>query len=167
MSEYSEPDDEDVFWDCYICQGQMGRERKCDNSPICKHNSCVKEHTRRRKAARSEDGDRTALAPAPKAARTSCFKIRDVVGVDLCVAASPRQMRAGRTIDEDNISYKIRGGFGEDKDDELEPWTRWVPLSELVANLDERALASLDQWASKLESTAKKLRKELRKRRPQ
>ena len=76
-------------------------------------------------------------------------------------------MRAGRTIDEDNISYKIRGGFGEDKDDELDPWTRWVPLSELVANLDERALASLDQWASKLESTAKKLRKELRKRRPQ
>ena len=137
-------EDGDVFWDCYICSGENGRERRCDNSPICAHNSCVKEHTRRRKAARS-GGDRTALAPAPKAQRTSCFKIRDVVGVDYCVAASPRQMRAGRTIDEDNISYKIRGGFGEDKDDELEPWTRWVPLSELVANLDERALATLDQ----------------------
>jgi hypothetical protein len=34
-------DDDAIFWDCYICQGENGRERKCDNSPICKHNSCV------------------------------------------------------------------------------------------------------------------------------
>ena len=165
MSEDSEPDDEDVFWDCYICQGQMSREGKCDNSLICKHNSCVKEHTRRRKATRSEDGERTALAPAPKAARTSCFKIRDVVGVDLCVEASARQRRVGRALDEHNISYKVRGGFGEDKDDEMLPDTRWVPLSELAANLKEQDLKALDKWAAALEKSAKTLRKELQKRR--
>ena len=166
MSDSEHDEDDGVFWDCYICQGQMGRERKCHNSPICKHNSCVKEHTRRRKAARSEDGDRTALAPAPKAARTSCFIIRDVVGVDLCVEANERQRRVGRALDEDNISYKVRGGFGEDKDDEMLPDTRWVPLSELVANFREQDLKDLDKWAAALEKSAKKLRKELQKRRP-
>ena len=164
MSEDGE-DDGDVFWECYICSGENGRERKSEGSVICAHNSCVKEHTRRRKAARGEDSERTALALPPKAARTSCFKVRDVVGVDLCVTASERQRRAGRTLDEDNISYKVRGGFGEDKDDELIPDTRWVPLSELVANMDERTLGVLDKWAATLEKTAKELRKELRKRR--
>ena len=117
------------------------------------------------KAARSEDGERTALAPAPKAARTSCFKIRDVVGVDLCVEASARQRRVGRALDEHNISYKVRGGFGEDKDDEMLPDTRWVPLSELAANLKEQDLKALDKWAAALEKSAKTLRKELQKRR--
>ena len=158
-------DDDAVFFGCYICQGENGRERKCDNSPICKHNSCVKEHTRRRKAARSEDGERTALAPPPKSARTACFKIRDVVGVDLCVEASARQRRVGRALDEHNISYKVRGGFGEDKDDEMLPDTRWVPLSELAANLKEQDLKALDKWAAALEKSAKTLRKELQKRR--
>ena len=158
-------DDDAIFFDCYICEGGKGRERKSAGSSTCAHDSCVKEHTRRRKAARSEDGERTALAPAPKAARTSCFKIRDVVGVDLCVEASARQRRVGRALDEHNISYKVRGGFGEDKDDEMLPDTRWVPLSELAANLKEQDLKALDKWAAALEKSAKTLRKELQKRR--
>ena len=165
MSDTDDDDDGDVFWDCYICSGENGRERKTAGSLTCAYNGCVKEHTRRRKARSEGDEERTALAPPPKAARTSCFAIRDVVGIDMCVAASPRQKRAGRALDEDNTSYKVRGGFGEDKDDELIPDTRWVPLSELVANMDERTLSALDKWAAKLEKDAKDLRKELRKRR--
>ena len=87
------------------------------------------------------------------------------MGVDLCVTASPRQMRAGRALDEDNISYKVRGGFGDDKDDELIPDTRWVALSELVANMGERELSALDKWAAALEKTAKQLRRRLREQR--
>ena len=68
------------------------------------------------------------------------------MGVDLCVDASPRQKRNGRSYDEDNTCYKVRGGFGEDKDEEmLIPDTRWVSLRELVANMDEGALAALDR----------------------
>ena len=53
------------------------------------------------------------------------------------------------TADDDNIAYKVRGGFGEDKDDELIPETRWIRLSELVHNMDERSLIALDKWAGK------------------
>ena len=59
--------------------------------------------------------------------------------------ADARQKRAaGRRLDEDNVAHKVRGGYGEDRDDELIPDTRWVNLSELVANLDDRSLAVLD-----------------------
>ena len=92
------------------------------------------------------------------------LELRDVVGVDLCVAMSDRQKRAGRSLDDDNISYKVRGGFGEDKDDELIPDTCWVKLTELVNNLDERGLAALDKWAGKLQQTARDARKRLRER---
>ena len=47
------------------------------------------------------------------------------------------------------MAHKVRGGYGEDRDDELIPDTRWVNLSELVANLDDRSLAVLsthDSW---------------------
>ena len=104
----------------------------------------------------------TALAPPAKAARTSCFKIREVVGIDMRVAADDRAKRAGCKADDNNIAYKVRGGFGADKDDELIPDTHWIKLSELVYNMDERALASLDKWAGKLQKAAREARERLR-----
>ena len=63
------------------------------------------------------------------------------------------------------MAYKVRGGFGVDEDDELLPDTRWVPMHELVANMDETTLAALDQWAGKLQKTAREARKRLRRER--
>jgi hypothetical protein len=154
---------EEPFLDCYLCSGENGRERRSQGSPICKFDGCVKEHARRRAAAKESGLQRTALAPAAAAVkRTSCFKIREVVGVDLCVAADGRQKRAGRPLDADNMAYKVRGGYGEDKDDELIPDTRWVNLSELVANLDDRSLVVLDSWANGLQKVLKAARKKQR-----
>jgi len=157
--------DEEPFEDCYICHGDNGRGRRSDGSPICKHNSCIKEHRRRRQEATIDEHDeRSSVAPA-KAERTACFKIREILGVDMCVAASPRAKRAGCELSATNVAYKVRGGFGADKDDELLPDTRWVPMHELVANMDEPALAALDTWANKLQKTAKEARKKLRRER--
>ena len=109
------------------------------------------------------------MAPPAKAARTSCFKVREIVGIDMRVAADDRAKRAGCKTDNDNIAYKVRGGFGADKDDELIPDTRWIKLSELVYNMDEQALASLDKsigqvgWhPGKLQKIAREVRKSLR-----
>ena len=122
----------------------------------------VREYRRRRAARRDSVEQPEALAPPAKAARTSCFKIRKVLGIDMCVAANPRQQRAGRKAGDDNISYKVRGGFGEDKDDELVPETRWVKLSDLVFNMSDSSLASLDKWAGKLQKAAQEARKRTR-----
>ena len=155
---------EPVFLDCYICEGANNRPRRSSGSPVCKFTGCIKEH-RRRRNERAPIEERTALAPPAKAARTACFEVREVVGIDLCVAASDRQKRAGRPLDDDNISYKVRGGFGEDEDDELIPDTRWVTLSELAANIPESGLKDLDKWASKLQTAVKAARKRLQERR--
>ena len=154
-------EDEDVYYECVVCEGARGRCRRSDGSSICKHNSCYVE-LRRRRAGGGDDVERTALPPPAKAARTSCFKIREVVGIDMRVAADDRAKRAGCKADNDNIAYKVRGGFGADKDDELIPDTRWIKLSELVYNMDERALASLDKWAGKLQKVAREARKRQR-----
>jgi hypothetical protein len=155
-------EDEEAFEDCEVCQGENGRERKSDGSAICKFDGCVREYRRRRAARRDGVEQPEALAPPAKAARTSCFKIREVLGIDMCVAANPRQKRAGRKAGDDNISYKVRGGFGEDKDDELMPETRWVKLSDLVFNMNDSSLASLDKWAGKLQKAAQEARKRTR-----
>ena len=164
MSDDDEEEaDEAVFFGCYICKGAKGRARRSGGSPVCKFTGCIKEHSRRRNDGGSFE-ERTALAPPAKAARTACFAVREVIGIDLCVAASERQKRAGRPLDDDNISYKVRGGFGEDEEDELIPDTRWVTLAELVANMEEEDLKDLDLWAGKLQKAAKAARKRLRER---
>jgi hypothetical protein len=155
-------EDEEAFVDCEVCHGENGRKRKSDGSTICRFDGCVREYRRRRAARRDGVDQPEALAPPAKAARTSCFKIREVLGIDMCVAANPRQKRAGRKAGDDNISYKVRGGFGEDKDDELMPETRWVKLSDLVFNMNDSSLASLDKWAGKLQKAAQEARKRTR-----
>ena len=132
------------------------------NGPALTCRCAGAEELRRRRAGGDDEVERTALARPAKAARTSCFKIREILGVDMCIAADERQKRAGRKADDDNIAYKVRGDYGEDKDDELIPDTRWVKLAELVYNMDERALAALDKWAGKLQKAAQDARKRVR-----
>ena len=76
------------------------------------------------------------------------------------LVADNRAKRAGCKADDNNIAYKVRGGFGADKDDELIPDTHWIKLSELVYNIDERALASLDKWAGKLQKAEREAARE-------
>ena len=135
-------EDEDVFYECVVCAGAKGRCCRSDGSSICKHNSCYVMYVelRRRRAGGGDDVECTALAPPAKAARTSCFNICEVVhglcmGIDMRMAADDRAKRAGCKADDNNIAYKVRGGFGADKDDELIPDTRWIKLSELVYNI--------------------------------
>lgn len=98
---------------------------------------------------------------APKATRTECYKIREVLGIDFCVVATPYQRRAGRTAEDGNISVKVRGGFGEDKEDEFVPETRWVKLSELVANVEDEHLNALDEWAGAVQEAVRGARQRL------
>ena len=128
----SEPDEE-VFWECVICHGAMGRERRSSGSVNCKHDSCKRALKRKREAG--EVFEEVEVAEPEKTPRTSCFKIREVVGVDLRVTAGDREKRAGGRLDDARIAFKVRGGFGEDKDDELIPDTRWIKLPVLVNNI--------------------------------
>ena len=155
--------DDNPFYECYLCFGDNQRERRSVGSPICKFDGCIKEHRRRRNGELPDDESEAAL-PA-KVEPTACYKIRDVLGIDMCVKSDSRGKRAGCKLVDDNISYKIRGGFGEDKDDELIPDTRWVKLPELLANMDAASLKALDKWAGKLQKTAEEARKRLKQRR--
>ena len=157
----SEPDEE-VFWECVICHGAMGRERRSSGSVNCKHDSCKRALKRKREAG--EVFEEVEVAEPEKTPRTSCFKIREVVGVDLRVTAGDREKRAGGRLDDARIAFKVRGGFGEDKDDELIPDTRWIKLPVLVNNLDERSLKVLDTWADRLKQVTKDARQRLRER---
>ena len=42
------------------------------------------------------------------------------------------------------------------------PETRWVKLSDLVFNMSDSSLASLDKWAGKLQKAAQEARKRTR-----
>ena len=62
------------------------------------------------------------------------------------------------------MTSQVRGGWGEDKDDDFIPGTRWVELAELVANVNETQLKKLDAFAATLAATIKDTRKRLKLR---
>lgn len=157
----SEPD---VYFDCDVCSGERGRERRSEGSSICAHESCKCELKRRRAVGEAVGTTPAAKKPAAGGKRCTCQVIREVLGVDMAVAASERDMRAGGLADDAKIAYKVRGGWGEDAADEFIPGTRWVNLTELVANIDEKGCAALDSWAGELKKAAAAARKRLRRR---
>ena len=56
--------DEEIFYDCVVCSGDMKRGRNGVNGTRCKHESCKKELTRRnreRRAAAALVGRRAML----------------------------------------------------------------------------------------------------------
>jgi len=145
------------FAGCVICSGAMGRERKSGGAATCKHNSCGREYARRRAAGQdSEQED----APVPS---MGCYKVKEVLGVSLdqISAMEDRDRRAGRKRGAHDICCQVRGGFGEDPDDDFLPDTRWVLLSELVQNIGREELTELDKFANALKKTLTEARKKL------
>ena len=156
--------------DCVVCSGRRGRGRNGDNGTRCKHQRCKEELTARNKAERAARLESSAGDAAPPADTdpTACFKIKEVLGVSMCLKMTKKERRLGRAADvEADIYYHLRGKYGggadEDEDDMVSD-TRWEPLNDLVSHLSEPQLAVLDAWAGSLQKKAKAARKELRKR---
>ena len=160
--------DEEIFYDCVVCSGDMKRGRNGVNGTRCKHESCKKELTRRNKERQAA----AALGPASDAAPVvdndpnECFKIKEVLGVSMCLKMSKTEKRLGCDYGDDDCYYQVRGKYGgsssEDVDDMISD-TRWVQLKELVANMDESELCELDSWAGQLQKVAKAVRKRVRR----
>ena len=154
---------EEVFWDCVVCHGDNGRARRSDGSAICLHDGCKKEYAKRRKG---NDGG-IALPPPPRPApRHECRKIKDVLGVSMCLTSemSSEEKRIGRNIGDDDIQCEVRGGFGgpRDKAEDLIPDTRWVKLEALVDAMDKAQLKKLFSFAAQLKGVLDHAEKRLR-----
>ena len=122
-----------------------------------------KELTRRSKANQA-----AALEPAVDAVvddPTSCFKVKEVLGMSMCLKMTTTEKRLGCDYGDEDCYYHIRGKFGgsssEDPDDMISD-TRWVQLKELVLNMDESQLSELDTWAGQLQKAAKAARRRAR-----
>ena len=156
--------DEEVFYECVVCFGARKRGRNGENGTRCKHDSCKKELTRRNKAKQA-----AALEPAGDAVvdsdPTSCFKVKEVLGMSMCLKMTTTEKRLGCDYGDEDCYYHIRGKFGgsssEDPDDMISD-TRWVQLKELVMNMNETQLSELDKWAAQLQKTAQAARKRIR-----
>jgi len=102
------------------------------------------------------------------AAPTTCFKVKEVLGMSVCLQLDPDERRVGRHADDDDYQLQVRGGFGKhegEDDTDLIPDTRWVSLAELVTNdVDAAALAALETLAKKLPKALKAAAKRIRQR---
>ena len=156
--------DEEIFWDCAYCEGRNGLPRASTNSVRCTASQCKDAQTAERAAARTA---LPVVAPcAPKAEPTTCFKIKEVLGVSMCTEKmTDEESRCGRARSDEEICYQLRGKFGKSSDedvDDMVPGTTWVKLIELVENIDEAGCALLDSFARELAKATKQARKRLR-----
>ena len=152
--------------ECLECLGANGRGRRSDGSAICLDDGCKKKYAKRNaeKRARLEPaGDAAVVDSDP----TSCFRIKEVLGVSMCLKLSKTEKRLGYEYGAEDFCYQVRGKYGgskhEDPDDMVSD-TRWVQLKELVHNMGESELSELDRWAGKLQKAAKAARLALRQR---
>ena len=156
---------EEVFYECVICSGAHKRSRNGDNGTRCKHDSCKKELTRRNTELRAARLAPAGDAPVVDSDPTSCFRIKEVLGVSMCLKLSKTEKRLGYDYGDEDICYQVRGKYGgskhEDPDDMVSD-TRWVQLKELVLNMGESELSELDRWAGQLQKAARAARKTLR-----
>ena len=110
-------------------------------------------------------GNLVAAPCAPRTDTTSCFRIKEVIGVSVCLEKMDEtDRRCGRKSSDDEICYQVRGKFAKSKgepDDDMQPDTRWVKLTSLVDDLDEEACQLLDTFAKNLLKVAKAARKRL------
>ena len=116
------------------------------------------------RAARLEP---TGDAPMVDSDPTSCFRIKEVLGVSMCLKLSKTEKRIGYEYGDEDYCYQVRGKYGGSKDedpDDMVSDTRWVQLKELVHNMGESELSELDRWAGKLQKAAKAARLALRQR---
>ena len=97
---------------------------------------------------------------------TTCFKIKEVLGVTMCLKMTKTEKRLGRDYDDADCHYHVRGKFGGDSNEDVDDMnsdTRWVKLTELVTNMRESELAELDVWAGQLQKAARAARKRVRR----
>ena len=97
---------------------------------------------------------------------TLCFKVKEVIGVSLCMEQmSAAERRVGRERADEEIRCQVRGKFGSDADedtDDMLPDTRWVKLSELTDNIREADLKALDEFTRGLNKAIRDARRRLR-----
>jgi len=157
-------EEEEVFFGCVECKGANGRARRSDGSRTCLHDGCKKDYAKRRRGS-SNDGDISSL-PLPKAPRHKCRKIKDVLGVSLCLTSemTGEERRTGRKNGDDDIQCQVRGGFGgaRDKVEDLIPDTRWVKLDELVDAMDHSQLKKLFTFSRQLGDVLERAEERLR-----
>ena len=151
-----------VFDDCVSCGGKQGRSRRSLGSTNCRHEACKGVRKRR------HEEPQAVAAPDVRAVATSCFKVKELLGISVCLELDADERRVGREADDDDIALQVRGGFGkgahEDESD-LIPDTRWVQWSELIDNeVDDDALEKLEKLAKTLPKLLKAARKRKRER---
>ena len=155
-------EDDDIFYGCVVCSGEKKRRRNGSNGSRCMHNSCKEELTRRNKGLREQAPVGDVVVDSDP---TECFKIKEVLGVSMCLKMTKTEKRLGCDYGDDDCYYQVRGKYGgskgEDEDDMLSD-TRWVPLQQLALNMDESQLSELDKWAGQLQKAAKNARKRVR-----
>ena len=162
MADLDRFDGQPIFYGCAKCHGDNRRSRRSSGSTNCKHESCKGVRKRGHEEAESTE------APAVAAAATSCFKIKELLGVSTCLNLDADERRTGRTADDDNIYLQVRGGFGKSADEDegdLIPDTRWVQLAQLVDNeIDDEALTQLEKLAKALPKLVKAAARRIKER---
>jgi hypothetical protein len=158
-------EEEEVFFDCVECFGANGRARRSDGSNTCRHDKCKRDYAAKRRRGSDNNGDISSL-PLPKAPQHKCRKIKDVLGVSLCLTSqmSGEEKRTGRKTGDDDIQCQVRGGFGgaRDKVEDLIPDTRWVKLDELVDAMDHSQLKKLFTFSRQLVDVLERAEERLR-----
>ena len=152
----------DAFICMYRCNSGCPQNK---GSLRCTRSRCKERQAAERQAAKAGRAGSLVAAPsAPQAEATSCFVIKKVIGVSMCLETLDNtERRCGRMTHDDEICYQVRGKFGKSMDEDMEPDTRWVKLSTLVDNkLDETDCQLLDTFAKSLLGVAKNARKRLR-----
>ena len=102
------------------------------NGPRCTASQCKAAHTAARAAARAA---LPVVAPcAPKAEPTTCFKIKEVLGVGICTEKmTDEESRCGRAHSDEEICYQLRGKFGKSRDEDVEEDVVMVPGTQVGA----------------------------------
>ena len=105
-------------------------QRACANSPRCTASQCKAAHTAARAAARAA---LPVVAPcAPEAEPTTCFKIREVLGVSMCTKKLTEYVsRCGWARSDEEISYQLRGKFGKSRDEDVDDMVPGTQLGEV------------------------------------
>ena len=113
---------------CRFCpqDNPSGLPRSAPGSDCCTGAACkrARAHERAQRAAGVQ------VATPTQAETTQCFKVKEVIGVSLCMEQmSAAERRVGRERADEEIRCQVRGKFGSDADedtDDMLPDTRWV-----------------------------------------
>ena len=73
-----------------------------------------------------------SLRCAPEAEPTTCFKIREVLGVSMCTEKMiNKESRCGRVhSDEEICYYQLRGKFGKSRDEDVDDMVPCTQVGE-------------------------------------